>query len=32
LQSYATPEQTAAEMRAELKRVSDMAKKTGLIK
>ena len=32
LQSYAPPEQTAAEMRAELKRVSDMAKKTGLIK
>jgi len=32
LQSYATPEQTAAEMRAELKRVSEMAKKTGLIK
>jgi tripartite-type tricarboxylate transporter receptor subunit TctC len=32
LQSYATPEQTAAEMRAELKRVGEMARKTGLIK
>ena len=32
LQSYATPEQTAGEMRAELKRVGEMAKKTGLIK
>ena len=32
LQSYAPPEQTAGEMRAELKRVSEMAKKTGLIK
>jgi tripartite-type tricarboxylate transporter receptor subunit TctC len=32
LQSYATPEQTAAEIRAELKRVGEMARKTGLIK
>ena len=32
LQSYATPEQTAAEIRAELKRVNEMAKKTGLVK
>jgi len=32
LQSYATPEQTAAEMRAELKRVGEMARKTGLIR
>jgi tripartite-type tricarboxylate transporter receptor subunit TctC len=32
LQSYASPEQTAGEMRAELKRVAEMAKKTGLIK
>jgi tripartite-type tricarboxylate transporter receptor subunit TctC len=32
LQSYATPEQSAADMRAELKRVSEMARKTGLIK
>ena len=32
LQSYATPEQTAAEMRAEFKRVHEMARKTGLIK
>jgi tripartite-type tricarboxylate transporter receptor subunit TctC len=32
LQSYATPEQTAGEMRAELKRVGEMARKTGLIK
>ena len=32
LQSYATPEQTAAEIRAEFKRVSEMARKTGLIK
>jgi tripartite-type tricarboxylate transporter receptor subunit TctC len=32
VQSYATPEQTADEMRVELKRVSDMARKTGLIK
>ena len=32
LQSYATPEQTAAEIRAEFKRVDEMARKTGLIK
>jgi len=32
LQSYATPEQTAAEIRAELKRVGEMARKTGLVK
>jgi tripartite-type tricarboxylate transporter receptor subunit TctC len=32
LQSYATPEQTAAEIRAELKRVGEMARKTGLAK
>jgi tripartite-type tricarboxylate transporter receptor subunit TctC len=32
LQSYATPEQTAAEIRAELKRVREMARKTGLVK
>jgi len=32
LQSYAPPEQTAGEMRAELKRVGEMARKTGLIK
>lgn len=32
LQSYATPEQTTAEIRAELERVSDMARKTGLVK
>src|SRR6478672_6328263 len=32
LQSYATPEQTAAEIRAEFKRVGEMARKTGLIK
>ena len=32
LQSYATPEQTAAEIRAESKRVGEMARKTGLIK
>jgi len=31
LQSYATPEQTAAEIRAELQRVGEMARKTGLI-
>lgn len=31
-QSYATPEQTAAEIRAEFKRVSDMSRKTGLVK
>jgi tripartite-type tricarboxylate transporter receptor subunit TctC len=32
LQSYATPAQTAAEIRAEFKRVSEMARKTGLVK
>jgi tripartite-type tricarboxylate transporter receptor subunit TctC len=32
LQSYAGPEQMAAEVRAEFKRVSEMAKKTGLVK
>ena len=32
LQSYATPEQTAAEIRAEFKRVDEMARKTGLVK
>jgi tripartite-type tricarboxylate transporter receptor subunit TctC len=32
LQSYATPEQTAAEIREEFKRVSEMARKTGLLK
>ena len=32
LQSYAPPEQTASEMRAELKRVGEMARKTGVIK
>jgi len=32
LQTYATPEQTAAEIRAEFKRVNEMAKKTGLVK
>ena len=32
LQSYATPEQTSAEIRAELKRVGEMARKTGLVK
>jgi tripartite-type tricarboxylate transporter receptor subunit TctC len=30
LQSYATPEQTTAEIRAEFKRVGEMARKTGL--
>jgi len=30
LQSYAAPEQTVAEIRAELKRVGEMARKTGL--
>ena len=30
LQSYAAPEQTAAEIRAEFKRVGEMARKTGL--
>ncbi len=32
VQSYATPEQTAAEIRAEFKRVSEMARKTGFVK
>ena len=32
LQSYAGPEAHAAEIREELQRVSEMAKKTGLIK
>ena len=32
VQSYATPEQQIAETRDELKRVSDLAKKTGLVK
>jgi len=32
LQSYATPEQTTDEIRSELKRVGDMARKTGLIR
>jgi tripartite-type tricarboxylate transporter receptor subunit TctC len=32
LQSYATPEQTEAEIRAEFKRVGEMARKTGLVK
>ena len=32
LPSYATPEQTAAEIRAEFKRVGEMARKTGLVK
>ena len=32
IQSYATPEQTTAEIREELKRVGDMARKTGLVK
>jgi len=32
LQSYGTPEQTTAEIRAEFKRVSEMARKTGLVK
>ena len=31
-QSYATPEQTTAEIREEFKRVSEMARKTGLLK
>jgi len=30
LQSYAAPEQTAVEIREEFKRVSEMAKKSGL--
>lgn len=32
LQSYATPDQATAEIREEFKRVSEMAKKTGLVK
>jgi len=32
LQSYAAPEQMAAEIREEFKRVSEMARKTGLVK
>jgi tripartite-type tricarboxylate transporter receptor subunit TctC len=32
VQSYGTPEQAAAEMRAELKRVGDLARKTGVVK
>lgn len=32
LQSYATPEQMTIEIREEFKRVSDMARKTGLVK
>ena len=32
LQSYATPEQTAADIRAEFKRVGEMARETGLVK
>jgi tripartite-type tricarboxylate transporter receptor subunit TctC len=32
LQSYATPEQTVAEIRAEFKRVGELARKTGLVK
>jgi tripartite-type tricarboxylate transporter receptor subunit TctC len=32
LQSYASPEQTTAEIREEFKRVSETAKKTGLVK
>jgi len=32
LQSYAAPEQTAAETREEFKRVSEMARKTGVLK
>lgn len=32
LQSYATPEQMAAEIRDELRRVSDLARRTGLVK
>jgi tripartite-type tricarboxylate transporter receptor subunit TctC len=32
LQSYAAPEQMAAEIREEIKRVSEMARKTGLVK
>jgi tripartite-type tricarboxylate transporter receptor subunit TctC len=32
VQTYATPEQAAAEMRDELRRVTDLAKRTGLVK
>jgi hypothetical protein len=32
LQSYARPEQTTAEIREEFKRVSEMARKTGVLK
>jgi len=32
LQSYFAPEQTAAEIREELERVSEIARKTGLLK
>ena len=32
LQSYATPAQTASEIRAEFKRVGEMARRTGLVK
>ena len=32
LQSYGTPEQTAAEIRTESRRVGEMARKTGLVK
>ena len=32
LQSHATPEQQTAETRDELKRVSDLAKRTGVVK
>jgi tripartite-type tricarboxylate transporter receptor subunit TctC len=32
VQSYGTPEQAAAEMRVELKRVGELARKTGLVK
>ena len=32
VQSYATPEQTAAEIRAEFKRVGEISRKTGLVK
>ena len=32
LQTYATPEQSAAEIRAESRRVGEMARKTGLVK
>ena len=32
LQSYATPEQTAAEIRAEFRRAGEIARKTGLVK